>query len=298
MPKNSLFLSIAIILFLTACQANQEEILRYEASIQQWRLDRVQDLTSGHSWLALAGLYRLQEGKNEFGSDPVNRLRFPDQAAPKMGTIYLDGDSVMLVARAEVAIMLNEQQVDFASMKATESAPTPVFHYQSLNWNLLERGGQYLIRLRDTLNPAIEAFDHIDYFDIASAWKLKTKFQPFDVPKKSSLKNILGMDIELEISGQLEFEVKGEPYALEVLDGGPEEFFIIFSDETTGVSTYGGGRYIYTKRPDEEGFTYIDFNKAYNPPCAFTDYATCLLPSQGNHLKLSITAGEKSYGAH
>jgi uncharacterized protein (DUF1684 family) len=101
------------------------------------------------------------------------------------------------------------------------------------------------------------------------------------------------MDIAVEVPGVLEFNQAGKTHRLEVMDGGPEDFFIVFSDRTTGEETYGGGRYLYVKRPDARGHTLIDFNRAYNPPCVFTDFATCLLPNPENALGFVVDAGEK-----
>lgn len=292
---------ILIFLLIVACNSSDSEIKEpnaYEQSILEWRKARVDNLTSGNSWLSLAGLYRLKEGENTFGSGAENQLKFPKKAANAMGAIYVEEDSVYMVVDSAVEISKDGIALTEANMQADSSGTTPIFHYQSLNWNVLKRGDQYLVRLRDTLNEAIDQFTHIDYFDTEENWKLEAQFVQYDSIKTSVYQNVLGMALELEIEGQLVFEKDGKEYSLDVLDGGPDEFFVIFEDETTGDSTYGGGRYIYVPRPDDSNKTYIDFNKAYNPPCAFTPFATCLLPTEENKLALSIPAGEKNYDDH
>ena len=299
--NNVLYFVIGLVFLLTACQSPESEVNisnDYIESIKSWRKQRVDKLTSGSSWLSLAGLYRLKEGENTFGSSRENKIKFPEKAAPRMGSFYVDGDSVFMTVREEVEIWLEETPVKLASMLPDSSGKMPVFHYESLNWNLLKRGDQYLIRLRDSLNEAISQFTEIDYFNIDENWNIEAQFIAFDSIKTTTYQNVLGMALEQEIEGRLEFEVEGKAYTLEVLDGGPEDFFVVFEDLTTGENTYGGGRYIYIPRPDDHQKTYIDFNKAFNPPCAFTPYATCLLPTPENKLAVAITAGEKNYGEH
>jgi hypothetical protein len=291
----------SMMLIMMACNSSDttiKEANAYEQTILEWRKARVDNLTSGNSWLSLAGLYRLKEGENTFGSGTNNQLKFPKKAATNMGAIHVEGDSVYMLVEEEVAITKEGIPVKQADMQADSSGSTPIFHYESLNWNVIKRGEQYLVRLRDTLNEAIAQFTHIDYFDIDEAWKLEARFETFDSAKTTVYQNVLGMALELDIEGQLVFEKDGKEYTLDALDGGPDEFFVIFEDETTGDSTYGGGRYIYVARPDDSNTTYIDFNKAYNPPCAFTPFATCLLPTEENKLALSIPAGEKNFGDH
>ena len=199
----------SMILILIACNSTDSEIKEpnaYEQSILEWRKTRVDNLTSGHSWLSLAGLYRLKEGENTFGSGANNQLKFPKKAAAALGTITVAGDSVYMLVEEEIAITQDGQAVTQANMQADSSGSAPVFHHQSLNWNLLKRGDQYLIRLRDTLNQAIAQFTHIDYFDIDVAWKLEARFETFDSVKTTVYQNVLGMALELDIEGQLVFE--------------------------------------------------------------------------------------------
>ena len=226
------------ILFLSCKPENTKNVesrdSSYIESIENWRKARVDRLTSGSSWLALAGLFPLEVGENSFGSSVENKIRFPKKAAAKMGSFYLDGDTVMMTVRAEVDIMQDSILVKMASMQADSTGQSPTFHYGSLNWNLLQRGGKYYVRLRDTLNEAIQEFTSINYFDIDPTWMLEANFIPFVSPKTTTYQNVLGMALEMNIEGRLEFKIADQFYSLEVLDGGPEDFFIIFEDGTTG----------------------------------------------------------------
>ena len=110
--------------------------------------------------------------------------------------------------------------------------------------------------------------------------------------------NVLGQTTAQKSAGRLLFTINNKEYTLDVIDEGGPNLFIVFGDETAGKTTYGAGRFIDIPKPDALGNTEIDFNKAYNPPCAFTAFATCPLPPPQNRLKVSITAGEKNYGHH
>ena len=150
----------------------QEDNL-YIKSIEEWRLERLNTLTSGHSWLSLAGLYRLKEGKNSFGASTTNPIVFPEKAAAEIGSFYLTEDTVMLAVDATANVYLKDQAVSFCSMKADTGYNHPSFRHRSFFFHLLERGGQSLIRLSDTLNPAIQEFTHIDQFPIDQICKSK-----------------------------------------------------------------------------------------------------------------------------
>ena len=110
--------------------------------------------------------------------------------------------------------------------------------------------------------------------------------------------NVLGQNLATKNAGKLSFTYQNKQYNLDVIDEGSQTLFITFADATSDVTTYGAGRFIDIAKPDANGNTEIDFNKAYNPPCAFTQFATCPLPPPQNRLPLAINAGEKIYGRH
>ena len=286
-------------ILLISCSENKQapEIDKaYLKEIQSWRKDRIDRLKTANSWPSLVGLFWLKEGENTFGSAQDNDLVFPEKAAANMGSFFLENDSVYIKVNDGVEITHEGQAVEKQGM-AYKEASTVLYH-KSLNWNVLRRNDKIGIRLRDTLSESRQNFSHIDTYPIDQAWELVGNFVPFEPPRMQKVKNVLGMEIELAIEGTIFFEKDGEQYSMITLDGGPEEFFMIFADATTGEETYGGGRYLYIPRPTPKGKTIVDFNKAYNPPCVFTDYATCLLPPAENRLELAIRAGEKNYGDH
>ena len=268
----------------------------YLEEIINWRSERVGNLTAPNGWMALAGLFWLREGANTFGSAESSDLVFPEKAPARLGVIHLQGDSVWMEIADGITVTLEDSVVTSATLT---DAPQPlIFSHASLSWFLLQRGGQYGIRLRDAENENIRSFAGIDYFPIDAAWQVAAHFRPFAEPETIMVRNVLDMTLPYPTEGTLSFEKGGGTHSLTVLDGGEEEYFLIFTDATTGETTYGGGRYLYAPRADSSGLTVLDFNKAYNPPCAFTEYATCLLPPPQNHLDVAVTAGERRYGKH
>lgn len=297
--KACLLLFLFPLLFAAACSPNPKSESRdadYQKQIETWRGERIQGLTAPNGWLSLAGLFWLDEGENTFGSNKDNKIVFPSKAPDFMGSFFLNEESVSLKIKAGVQVFWKDSLISEAAMQADAKGQPPIFRYQSLNWNVLKRGVHYGIRLRDTLNETITAFKGIEYYPVLESWKVAATFVPYDSLKILPFQNVLGMKIEESVEGQLKFNLFGKAYALDVLDGGEKEFFVIFGDETNGEQTYGGGKYLYAPRPDSEGQTFIDFNKSYTPPCGFTKYATCLLPPLQNRLPLSVTAGEKYHG--
>ena len=143
-------------------------------------------------------------------------------------------------------------------------------------------------------------FAGLDYFPFNPKWRVKAKFQPYQPPRKIPITNVLGMTSDEISPGLLVFNVDGHDYRLEpILEQGEKDYFIIFRDATSGKETYPAARYLYASPPGADGKTIVDFNKAYNPPCAFTPYATCPLPPPQNRLGVRIDAGEKKYaGGH
>ncbi|NND33769.1 MAG: DUF1684 domain-containing protein [Saprospiraceae bacterium] len=263
---------------------------QYYDEIKVWQKNRLQALIAEDGWATLAGLFPLRNGKQFFGSR-VNKLTFPGFAADTLGEIEVSDDKVTLKVHAGVEISVNDQII---SQVTLWPANEPVVCRQGrLEWFIIQRGDRFLVRLRDTDHPAREQLHSIPYYPIDSSWRLEATFHPYEHPRILPLPNALDMIIDGESPGYLTFSYRSNKYSLLTLDGGPEELFILFYDKTSGSETYGGGRYLYVKKPNSQGKTILDFNKSYSPPCAFTHFATCLLPPEENRIDLNITAGEK-----
>ena len=171
-----------------------------------------------------------------------------------------------------------------------------VLQIGSIKFNLIIRDTLYGIRFRDLNSELVKSFKGIERFPIDESWKINARFEPYNPPKEIEVPNVLGQISKEKSPGAVVFERDGKTYRIDAVDEGGENLFLIIADQTTGEETYGGGRFMYVKKPDSTGTIVLDFNKAYNPPCVFTKYATCPLPPLQNYLKLRIEAGEKAYG--
>jgi len=290
------FVFLILAIFALSCTSNTPEPdFTYANEIKVWQQKRLASLKSKTGWLSLSGLFWLEEGENTFGRDSSNNIVFPQGKAPEfMGTFILKDGEVELQAQPGADIYYDGKPVEKMKVFSSETEKPPVLTHGSLSWFVIQRGTKMGIRLRDSENPLIEALKEIETYPIDKKWRVGAILEPYDPPKQIPIQNVLGMTIDTPSPGMLAFQLEGQTYRLEAVDEGGDELFIMFTDETSGDETYGAGRYMYIKKPGEDGKTSIDFNKAYNPPCAFTDYATCPLPPMQNHLQLKVTAGEKT----
>lgn len=291
---SSLFLMMFVLLF--SCQKNLEEKgePEYIGEIKAWHKRRIENLKKENGWLNLVGLYWLKEGENKIGSDKSNDIIFPKKAPPFIGVFVLRDSIITAVINDGIDVMCNGKKIKTIEMKNDMKGKPTILEYGSLRWHVIKRGNKYGIRLRDLESELVKNFTRIETYPINSDWRLEAKFEPYYPPKKIYIPNVLGMIKEESSPGALVFTKNGIIYKLDVLEEN-DSYFVIFADETSGTETYGAGRFLYVEKADSSKKTIIDFNKAYNPPCAFTKYATCPLPPKQNHLKLRITAGEKTF---
>lgn len=282
---------ICFIFFFVSCQTDME----YETSIENWHQLRIDSLKGETGFLNLAGLFWLEEGVNTFGSDSSNDFNFTSVSSPILGNLILRESLVYLVPNNKIKI--ESKLVEDTTLVFGKDG-TKNMRHKSLSWNIIERGGNIGVRLRDFNHPLINEFNSIDYFETDPIWKVEAQWKAYKEPKIVSFSNVIGMSIDYPVYGSFDFKIEGEKYSLEPMGEAYEnEYFVMFYDNTSGDSTYGSGRYIYVDEPDSMGHTIIDFNKAYNPPCAFTEFATCLFPHKQNRLPIFINAGEK-YSVH
>ena len=296
-----ILLSIIFILSITSCQKSLEEKgnVKYIQEIKDWHNKRIDNLKRENGWLNLTGLFWLNEGVNKFGSDKTNDIIFPEGKAPSfIGTLTLKDSTVTFSVNKGIEVKSKGKIVATADLKSDLQGST-VLEYNSLRWFVIKRGDKYGIRLRDLENSLVKSFKGINTYPINSDWKFEAELEKYNPPKKLSITNILGMTEENISPGALVFTKDGKQFKLDALVE-DNQYFIIFADETSGEETYGAGRFIYVNKNDSTGKIILDFNKAFNPPCVFTKYATCPLPPKQNHLKLKITAGELMFkgGAH
>jgi uncharacterized protein len=292
-----------LLCFLFAFFASTDSVLaeetEYTQEINRWHAKRLASLKKPTGWLSLAGLFWLAEGKSTVGSHPTSGVIFPVDMPERFGTLILQDGVVSFQAIKGVDVFLKGQVVEDIVLKTDATGDPTILTYGTYQWYVIVRGEKYGIRLKNTAHPNRLNFKGIDRFDVDEAWKVQAKFEAYNPPKKIEIPNVLGTVSEDVCVGALHFEVAGKTYSLDPLGGFDDEtWFVIFSDQTSGSETYGAGRFLYVSKPDSLGMTFIDFNKAYNPPCAFTEFATCPLPPKQNKLSARILAGEKAYGLH
>ena len=265
----------------------------YTASIKHFDSLRVKALTEQNGWLNLAGLYWLKPGDNTFGSAVNNTLVFKHKNMPaSLGKFKVVGSRVSFEFNKAVTNFPSDYSEEMVLFDLSNKTDTSIY-FKHFVWSVIIREDKIGVRFRDLKNPALAAFKGNKRFAIHEKWNLPAKLLP---PNPSGLfvTNVLGQTTAQDYAGKISFEYQGKNYVLDAISEGPGDLFVIFGDATNGINTYHTGRFMYVSRPDKNGNTFIDFNKAFNPPCAYTPYATCPIPPQQNILPFKVTAGELS----
>ncbi|MDZ7374541.1 MAG: DUF1684 domain-containing protein [candidate division KSB1 bacterium] len=279
------------------CSRAQQADPHYIQEIRAWHQRRIERLTQPEGWLSLVGLHWLNPGENRFGSDPSNDLVFPEKAPKQMGSFFLEGREIRVEIREGIEVRCGDSLVKSMRLQTDEQGPPSVLRWGTLSWYVIRRGDRYAVRVKDSESPTRLQFKGIEMFPIDPRWRIKARFEPYPSPRRIPVPTVVGTIEEMISPGTLAFEVKGKTYRLQAFrEEGDTGFFVVFGDRTNGAESYGAGRFLAVDAPAEDNTTWIDFNKAYNPPCAFTPYATCPLPPEENVLPIRIPAGEKKYG--
>ncbi len=290
-----ILLSLGVWLGLESCkQANKEDAAAHQREVEAWFDERIRDLKDTTGWLNLVGLYWLQEGINTFGSAETNQVVFPSGTIAADAGYFLVKNGVVTM-NVNTGVPITSRGIPVTSMVVfhPDSTRSPRLELGSLQWFIIQRDNQVGVRLRDLNSAALTQFKGIERFPVDIKWRVEANFKPTE-GKTIDITNVLGQTVATPSPGILNFRIDGKDYTIDALDGG-DELFLIFADNTNGKDTYPAGRYLYVKKPGADNKVVIDFNKAYNPPCAFTPFATCPLPPRQNVLTLAVKAGEKNY---
>lgn len=273
----------------------------FQKTEKAWRDGRVKRLTSANGWLTLVGLHWLQPGDNVFGSDPECAVPLPAGKAPKRaGVLVLDAGRVRIKPELSAGLMLDGQPITERVLGDDTAEKTDVVTRGDLSFFVIKRGDRFAVRVKDAQSPVRTHFKGLDYFPAAPRWRVTATFTPYDEPKKVAIPTVLGTTDTMEAPGLVKLTIDGAELTLEPVVEDPKEpmLWFIFKDLTSAKETYGGGRFLYADMP-KDGKVVVDFNQAYNPPCAFTPYATCPLPPRQNWLPVRVEAGEKAFaGGH
>ena len=278
---------------LISSNAQGQTSVAYTASIKHFDSLRNKALTDKNGWLNLAGLYWLKPGDNTFGSAATNTLVFKHKNMPAViGKFKVTANRISFEFEKGISKFPNDYSEEIVLFDAANKTDTSIVFNQFM-WSIIKREDKIGVRFRDLKNPALAAFKGNKRFPIDEKWNLPAKLLPPD-PSGLFITNVLGQTTAQDYAGKISFEYQGKNYVLDAINEGPGDLFVVFGDATNGVNTYHTGRFVYVNRPDSNGNTFIDFNKAFNPPCAYTPYATCPIPPKQNILPFKVTAGEIS----
>jgi hypothetical protein len=271
----------------------------YQVGIEKWRQDRETRLKSETGWLTVVGLFWLKEGTNRFGSDPAGNIVLPAAAPPVAGDFELHGDKIVVKVQSGATVTSAGEAVTEMEMKPDSAGEPTVLALGDFSMFVIERGGKYAIRVKDKNSRMRKDFTGLKWFPVKPEYRITAHFTEYEPAKPISIPNVLGQKEDLPSPGYVTFTLGHKKLRLEPVleDPDAKELFFIFRDLTSSQTTYPSGRFLYADLP-LEGKVVLDFNKAYNPPCAFTPYATCPLPPPQNRLPLRIEAGEKFSGHH
>jgi len=267
---------------ITSSIALADTIDHSEKSWNEWSAPKPPEK---NKWLTLAGLFWLEKGSSSIGSAATNTHIFPATAPANIGAIEVTDEGVFF-----------SRPNDSLKIKLQEDTDSKVV-FDHFSFQIIKRGDQYAIRLQDFENPSIKKFKGKSYFPWNKNLVVAAKFIPETEHKMLKIQTVYGALISMPAAGWLEFEVNGKKQRLHAVnDGDANSLFVMFKDSSSEKSTYGAGRFMDLDLPDANGNIVIDFNYAYNPPCAITNFATCPLPPRSNKMLVEINAGEKYKG--
>ena len=268
-----------------------------EGDFEQWKIKRTAELTGEDGWLNLVGLFWMDAGSPFFEEKNSTTLGFAEVAgSTTLGKFEFGQDSVWFVGMSSAIQEKNTVPPTKRILVFPMEYGSGGVYYKNWKWTIIQRGGNYALRLRDLSHPNLKEFTPTPTFDYNSSFRFQAKLIP-RFNQTMEIPNVLGQLITWKVIGVLQFEYQGKNFELLVLDE-LGKLFVLFADETSALETYPTGRYLYVNPPDAKGMTVLDFNYAYNPPCAYTEFATCPIPPKSNRLPFAVHAGEKMPKGH
>jgi uncharacterized protein len=266
------------------------------AAVLEWRAKHEADYR--RDWVTIAGLFPLQQGRNTAGSAPTQNVVLPASAPSTIGTFVLTGERVRFEPEPNVPVLLKDKPVttaidlrDDSAQESDELAAGPIRLVVHVS------GGKRALRVRDPSGPLARDFRGFSWFPVDAQYRVVGRLIRDAAPQRLKVVNTYGDVDEYVSEGVVEFDLQGQTLRLRPFTTRPNRFYFVFRDASSGQETYDTARFLYSDlRAD--GTTVLDFNEAYNPPCAFNPYTTCPIPLQENRLPVKILAGEKAYPVH
>lgn len=268
-----------------------------------WRSQREKEISAPDGWLTLVGLEWLKPGINSFGSADENQIKIRAQGPPHLGLLTVSGTTVQLLAPSggfPADFQLDGKPAREGLLSADDARPS-VLTWHGITMVVLPRGGRFALRIKDADAPTRTEFRGLHWYAPDPEYRVTARWIPYQPPQVERIATVIGTTLNMTAPGAAEFLLKGKVYLLEpVIEGGEKDkLFFILRDQTSQTTTYQAARFLHTGLPSngltQPGTLTLDFNELYNPPCAYTPYATCPLPPEKNRLPVAIQAGEQRY---
>ncbi|MCP4048168.1 MAG: DUF1684 domain-containing protein [Gammaproteobacteria bacterium] len=266
----------------------------HNEAIEAWRASRHQRLMRPDGWLTLVGLEWLKEGENRIGSAVDSDIQLSGGPA-YWGSVVLENDKLLFTGSGDENVVINGELLPQSELVPDTEGKATVVSSGNLAFHVIFRES-YGLRVKDSQAKALQNFTAVDNYAIDESWRIEGRFIHAEEGATLEIANVLGQISESPVYGTFEFEMDGRTHRLLGLGNvDSKDLWFIFADRTSGHGTYGAGRFLYSDGMPENDWLTVDFNKAYNPPCAFNPYSTCPLPPQENRLDLAVVAGEKDF---
>ena len=274
---------------LSACAASTST---YKTEIDNWRSKHETELRADDGWLTLAGLFWLKEGTNTIGRGEGYDIQLTENfKQDKFGEIDFHDGKAILKIQPHVDASVDGKPLTTVELRLDQPGPATKVTAGSQTFYLIKREDRFGIRLKDSNSAERRNFDGEHWFPADQSYRVTGRFEPFDEVQEVEIPNVLGGTFKMKSPGTVKFKLLGKDLTLQPVIEDEKTLFFIFKDATSNNETYGAGRFLYTDNPIN-GQVVLDFNKAENPPCAFTTFATCPVPPPQNHLAAEIKAGE------
>ena len=263
---------------------------------ETWRAKHEADYR--REWVTIAGLHFLKDGAQSAGSDAANDIVFPAAAPSRLGRFVLTGESVRFEPAPGATVALRDTPVTAPLLLVDDETPkADELTTNGLTFVVHRSGARKALRVWDPNGPLATGFLGFQWFDIQPAYRVTGRFVEDRAPRDVQTVNTFGDTDTYKTQGVVEFRLNGETLRLRPFTTRPGRFYFVFKDASSGRETYGAARFLYSDLR-EDGTTILDFNQAYNPPCAFNPFTTCPLPLPENRLPVRVLAGERAYPAH
>ncbi len=284
----------------SAAAAGDEQ---WRHDLEGWRDRRAKEISAPDGWLTLTGMGWLKSGINSMGSGAGNLIRLSAQAPERVGLLTVSGDIVQLLSPAggfPAELTVDGQPAREGPLTVDDYKPSTI-GWRGMTFVVLKRGDRYVLRIKDADTPGRKGFHGLNWYAPDARYRVTARWIPFKPPQVQEIPTVIGTTLRLPAPGLAMFLLNGEVQHLEPVIEDPQSkiLFFILKDATSTTATYGGGRFLHTDLPDhgldQPGNLTLDFNRLENPPCAYTNYATCPLPPEQNRMKVAVEAGEQRY---